>query len=127
MNEQHWQDWLVAVVGAWLVSSNCVLSYALPESAPAGLDATIFWNALLTGDAAILLGGMAIAAFTLWEEWADIAIGLWLVVSPWILGFADIHLAMWNVVLSGVVIIPLGSVDTLPFPKDRLAVWSFPS
>jgi FtsH-binding integral membrane protein len=105
MNEQHWQDWLVAIVGAWLVVSNLVLSYVIPETAPAALDATIFWNALVTGAAAILLGGMAIAAFTLWEEWADIAIGLWLVVSPWILGFADIQLAMWNVVLSGIVII----------------------
>ena len=105
MNEQHWQDWLVIIVGLWLVASNWVLGYSLPGTAPVALDATIFWNALLTGGAAILLGGMAIAAFTLWEEWADIAIGLWLVVSPWILGFADIHLAMWNVVLSGVVII----------------------
>jgi FtsH-binding integral membrane protein len=105
MNERHWQDWLVAIVGAWLVASNWVLSYALPDTAPTALGATIFWNSVLTGAAAILLGGTAIAAFTLWEEWADIAIGLWLVVSPWILGFANIQLAMWNVVLSGVVII----------------------
>ena len=25
MNERHWQDWLVAIVGAWLVASNWVL------------------------------------------------------------------------------------------------------
>jgi hypothetical protein len=44
MNERHWQDWLVAIVGAWLVASNWVLSYALPDTAPTALGATIFWN-----------------------------------------------------------------------------------
>ncbi|RUT31425.1 hypothetical protein EMQ25_11290 [Arsenicitalea aurantiaca] len=105
MNERHWQDWLIAVVGVWLVLSNWVLAYTIPGTAPAGADSLIFWNALLTGAIALLLGGMALAAFRIWEEWADIAIGLWLIASPWVLGFASVPLAMWNVTLSGVVII----------------------
>ena len=105
MNNQHWQDWLVAIVGAWLIVSNWVLSYAIPQTSPAHLASWIFWNATLTGLAAVALGVLALAAFRFWEEWADIAIGIWLVVSPWFLGFANIRLAMWNVVLSGAVII----------------------
>jgi hypothetical protein len=105
MNEQHWQDWLVAVIGAWLVVSNWVLGYVVPESAPIHIGRLIFWNATLTGIVAIVLAVLALAAFRFWEEWADIAIGLWLVGSPWLLGFADIRPALWNVVLSGVAIV----------------------
>ncbi len=37
------------------------------------------------GIAAISLA--AIVAYRHWEEWANIALGLWLIVSPWVLGF----------------------------------------
>jgi SPW repeat len=30
----------------------------------------------------------ALIAFADWEEWAVLALGLWLIVSPWVLGFA---------------------------------------
>jgi hypothetical protein len=105
MNEQHWQDWLVAVVGAWLVVSNWVLGYTIPETAAVNIGTWISWNATLSGIAAIVFAMLALAAFRFWEEFGDIATGLWLVSSPWVLGFADIRLAMWNVVLSGAVII----------------------
>jgi hypothetical protein len=29
----------------------------------------------------------AIAAYANWEEWANVAVGFWLVISPWLLGF----------------------------------------
>jgi hypothetical protein len=29
----------------------------------------------------------AIIAFANWEEWANLVLGLWLIVSPWVLGF----------------------------------------
>ncbi len=53
---------------------------------------------LTNGTAKIELwaGGAAIAAISLaamvayanWEEWANVALGIWLIVSPWVLGFA---------------------------------------
>jgi hypothetical protein len=38
--------------------------------------------------AVILISLAAIAAFAKWEEWANLILGLWLIASPWILGFA---------------------------------------
>jgi hypothetical protein len=35
-----------------------------------------------------ILSIAAIVAFSYWEEWANLLLGLWLVVSPWLLGFA---------------------------------------
>jgi len=44
----------------------------------------------------LLASGAAIAAFSVgamvafanWEEWANLLLGIWLIVSPWVLGFA---------------------------------------
>jgi len=33
--------------------------------------------------------------------------GLWLVISPWILGFSDFNLPRWNSVIFGVLVIIL--------------------
>jgi SPW repeat-containing protein len=30
----------------------------------------------------------SIAAYATWEEWANVMLGIWLVASPWVLGFA---------------------------------------
>jgi hypothetical protein len=38
--------------------------------------------------AVILISLAAIAAFAKWEEWANLILGIWLIASPWILGFA---------------------------------------
>jgi hypothetical protein len=49
-----------------------------------GLPAIDVW-ASSAAIAAISLA--AIFAFANWEEWANLALGIWLVVSPWVLGF----------------------------------------
>ena len=40
------------------------------------------------GVAIALLSLAAMLAFANWEEWANLLLGLWLTVSPWVLGFA---------------------------------------
>jgi hypothetical protein len=42
----------------------------------------------LSSAAIIILSLAAIIAFSAWEEWINLALGLWLVASPWLLGFA---------------------------------------
>lgn len=39
-----------------------------------------------------------------WEDWAGIAVGVWLLVSPWVLGYSDHYAATMNAVLLGVVL-----------------------
>jgi hypothetical protein len=64
---------LVLFVSPWL--------FAL-QNATARLDLWVS-GALI---AAISLG--AIAAYANWEEWTNLLLGAWLVVSPWVVGFA---------------------------------------
>lgn len=42
----------------------------------------------ITGAAIVAISLAAIVAYANWEEWANFLVGIWLVASPWILGFA---------------------------------------
>jgi hypothetical protein len=35
----------------------------------------------------VLISIATLVAFAEWEEWASLVLGLWMVVSPWVLGF----------------------------------------
>jgi len=37
-------------------------------------------------------------------NWAQLILGLWILVSPWILGFSDITTALWSNVIIGALV-----------------------
>jgi hypothetical protein len=55
-----------------------------------GLAAGAQWQTASTVGIFIgVLSVAALAAFAVWEEWLNLIAGLWLIVSPWLLGFQD--------------------------------------
>lgn len=52
----------------------------------------------------------AVTAYTNWEEWANLLLGLWLIASPWILGFAHTR-AMHFSIGVGVVVAFLSALE----------------
>ena len=44
-------------------------------------------NAIISGIAIAMLSIAALANFAVWEEWLNLIVGLWVVVSPWLMGF----------------------------------------
>jgi hypothetical protein len=53
-----------------------------------GFDAgKISQNANISGLVIAILAIAALAAFAVWEEWLNLIVGLWTLVSPWVLGF----------------------------------------
>lgn len=95
---KHWQDRANAVLGVWLIV------------APFALGFQSDWVALAnTAIVGLLLLATALGAIFVpraWEDWTETALGLWLAVSPWILGFATPS-ARVNAVVSGLVILTL--------------------
>ncbi|WP_026620776.1 hypothetical protein M728_004745 (plasmid) [Ensifer sp. WSM1721] len=90
------QDWVNLVLAVCLFLSPWVIGFVA--------EPTPTWNAWIVG---IVLGALAIAtlsAFAEWEEWANMVIGLWLIVSPWLLGFMANVNAMWTHVILGVLV-----------------------
>jgi len=52
----------------------------------------------------------AMIAYKDWEEWANLLLGLWLIVSPWLLGFAHTR-AMHFGIGVGIVVAFLAGLD----------------
>lgn len=95
---KHWQDTSNAVLGGWLIVAPLVLGFQS--------DLTALANTALVG---LLLLAAALGAIFVprpWEDWTETALGLWLAVSPWILGF-DSMAARVNAVVIGMVVLTL--------------------
>jgi hypothetical protein len=64
----------------------------------------------LSGAAIAILSLAAMLAFASWEEWTNLLLGVWLIVSPWVLGFAHTH-AMHISIAVGVVVAFLAAIE----------------
>ena len=96
---RQWRDGVNVVLGLWLIASPWVLGYAA-MTAPA-------WNAYVVGVIIAVAALAALFAFHVWEEWVSVAFGTWLVISPWLLGFAGFSTALWNQIVVGVIVAAL--------------------
>jgi heme/copper-type cytochrome/quinol oxidase subunit 3 len=111
---KHWQDAVNAVLGAWLVLSPWAMGYQ-GESVATG-------NAVLIGLALFAAALGAIFVPRAWEEWTEGVLGLWMIASPWALGFGTLHGARPTAVVTGIVIVAL-ALWTLFTDKDYSAWW----
>ena len=101
MEHRHWQDWVSGAVGLWLIVCPFLLTFSLGEATPTTM---ITANFVICGGLALLLALAVLAAFRIWEEWLTVALGIWLIISPWMLDFAASRSATWNAVGAGIVL-----------------------
>src|SRR5215813_3702477 len=83
MSIKHWQDPVNLILGVWLLISPWVLEHQA--------EATSTGNAVILGVLIALAAVIALFRVKAWEEWTNVVLGVWLVVSPWILGFSDVR------------------------------------
>lgn len=117
MERMHFQDGITLVAGVVLIAAPFVLAITPPEGM--GL-ALLIANFVASGAAAVILGAAALFYFRKWEEWLDIALGVWLVASPWMLGFTYSQSAMWTAIACGIVIAAMGIWRTLEENGERV-------
>jgi heme/copper-type cytochrome/quinol oxidase subunit 3 len=67
-------------------------------------------NAHISGLAVVVLAIAALAAFAVWEEWLNLIVGLWAVVSPWVLGFQGTTALTVHVVI-GILVAILAAIE----------------
>jgi hypothetical protein len=65
--------------------------------------AMVSTNAYITGLAIAIIAIAALAAFAVWEEWLNLVVGLWALVSPWVLGFQGTTAMTVHVVIGAAV------------------------
>ena len=95
---KHWQDWCIWLLGIWLCLSPWILTF--------GLDPTATQATVISGLLIIVAEVVTLSAFRAWEEWISVALGIWLIISPWAMGIG-VSVARVNLVVVGLLVIAL--------------------
>ena len=89
------------ILGAFLFLSPWLFAFAAgPQSQ----------SAHISGIVIAVLSVAALAAFAVWEEWLNLIVGLWVIVSPWVLGFSATTAATVHIVI-GVLASVLAAIE----------------
>ena len=99
MKSQRWQDWAMLVFGVWVFLS----PFWMPAYASRG-DAAA-WSSYVLGILVVAFAWAALATRQLWQERVNIALGILLIISPFVLGFYRTESgAAWNQIILGILI-----------------------
>lgn len=96
-----WASGLNVIAGLWLIISPWVL---------ANRASATYWDDVIVGVVVAVLAFIRAAGWysATWMSWLNVLLGLWLIVSPWVLR-AQTSQAYWNEVIVGVIIAILGA------------------
>jgi hypothetical protein len=95
---KQWEDWTNWVLGIVLCLSPWALGFAG--------DPIATRNAVVVGFLIIVAEVVTLSVFAVWEEWLNVALGAWLVASPWILAIGSTA-ARIDFVVVGLVVLAL--------------------
>lgn len=96
-DEKHVQDWASLASAVLLFLSPWALRFADANAA-----ARTAW---ISAVVIAIFSISAIVQFKEWEEWVAMVLGVWLLVAPWIVGFAMVSYAVTAFVVFGIVIL----------------------
>jgi hypothetical protein len=90
------QEWISLTLAGCLFASPWTLDYTFEPLAA--------WNAWASGVAIAAMAAAALTRFSEWEEWINLALGAWVLASPWVLDFNDIVTTLWAHVPVGLLV-----------------------
>jgi hypothetical protein len=98
------KGFLRAMIALWILVSPWVLVHLsmAPPSQPQ-ISAGALWNFLIVGVVMMVISIAQLMASTVWEGRVNAAMGIWLIVSPWVLGFGSDLVLTWNAVVVGIL------------------------
>lgn len=96
-------EWTNLGLGAALIIAPFVTGFA---AGPAAV-----WNAYLVGAVIITCSCIALRTQGAWAEWTNATAGGWLVIAPFVIGFAGVASAMWTHVLIGLCVATIAAVQ----------------
>ena len=94
----RWQNWCNVVLG--------IILFISPWYSATWSNSTSSWNAWILG--------AAIAIVALWSlatpespipEGINIVLGIWVFISPWVLGFTQLRIETWSAWVIGVLVV----------------------
>ena len=94
---------LNVVLGIILIVSPWAVGFAAAELPS--------WNAVISGAVIAIVAFAAFVRLRAWEEWISLVVGLWVLASPWLLGFAGLSSAFWTHLTVGLMVVALAAID----------------
>lgn len=99
--ETRWQDWTTLALAIWLFISPWVLRFGGPRVIGSGAHSAAggassgqidainagAWNAWVLGAVVFLIALSILGKASLWQEWVNIVLGVWIFIAPMVLGF----------------------------------------
>jgi hypothetical protein len=104
---KHWEDWCSWLLGVWL----CLAPWALQFN----LEPTATWTSVIMGIVIVFVERMTLSFYQTSEEWINVALGAWVVISPWVLSIM-VPAARNNLVFVGLLVMALAFFELL---EDR--------
>ena len=94
----RWQDWVSLVLGVLLFISPWVFAFAQGSSG---------WDAWIVGVIGVILALIALGALAAATtvEVISVILGVWLFISPWVLGFSTLSGAAWTAWIIGILFV----------------------
>ena len=93
---RSWEDWVSMLIGVLIGFS--------PWLADQQGDQAVIWNAILVGALVLILAQLEYVSLQRWQEIGEIILGLWLIASPFIFGYAEAgQLRYWHFVLGAII------------------------
>ena len=93
---EQWQDAVNIILSIWLFVSPWALGFSGAE-VPA-------WNAWEVAVIVFVLSVASLTQFQKWEEWINVLLGIWLIISPWVLHFSAATRETSNAIIVGIVV-----------------------
>ena len=99
-----WEDWFGMLLGVLIMVSPW---FPIQVADTVDLERThLVLNSFVVGMLVLGLAQLEYVALHRWEEVATVLLGLWLIASPYVLGYAvDQGLQLWHIVLGALVAI----------------------
>jgi SPW repeat len=107
---RSWEDWCGMLLGVLIVVSPWFPMQSSHEAVDSEHSVMIL-NTFVVGMLVFGLAQLEYVALQRWEEVGEIALGLWLIASPFIFGYSgDTMLQIWHATLGGIVVL-LGALQ----------------
>jgi hypothetical protein len=95
---KQWEDWCNWLLGIWLCISPWALRFDLEPKATQA--------AVISGVLIILAEVMTLSVYRAWEEWINVMLGAWLIISPWLLDISASTVSV-NFIVVGLLVLVL--------------------
>ena len=95
---RSWEDWVGMVIGVLIGISPWIVEQQDHQA--------VMWNAALVGVLVLVLAQLEYVSLQRWQETGAIALGLWLIASPFTFGYAEAGpLRYWHFILGAIVVL----------------------